>query len=204
MTTLQPCGTQAAFYRHKRNGEEPCQACRAAKARYNADYRRRVKNGHTRTRRAYTVHEQQLALRLIREGLTAYEIAPRVGTNRQYVYRLAKRHGLTVNQRPRQAATTSLVDEATALLAAEPGPVGEEWMFHPGKHCAGRDPEDFYPRESAGSRSEMQQVCRGCPVQAQCLRYAIDRNENWGVWGGLSPRQRRRVSRRLREEGQAS
>jgi len=36
-------------------------------------------------------------------------------------------------------------------------------------------------------------LCRQCPVRTQCLAYAMENNERFGVWGGLSPRQRRRL-----------
>lgn len=39
------------------------------------------------------------------------------------------------------------------------------------------------------------QVCASCPVQAECLEYAIDANEIHGVWGGLGQRDRQRLRR---------
>ncbi len=40
---LQPCGTPAAYQRHYKRGEEPCGACREAKADYQREYRTRLK-----------------------------------------------------------------------------------------------------------------------------------------------------------------
>ncbi len=39
-TTLQPCGTYAAYQRHRKHGEEPCADCRAANTEYSVQYRR--------------------------------------------------------------------------------------------------------------------------------------------------------------------
>ncbi len=38
-------------------------------------------------------------------------------------------------------------------------------------------------------------VCQGCPVVNQCLEDALSRDDNWGVWGGLTDRQRRQLRR---------
>lgn len=41
-------------------------------------------------------------------------------------------------------------------------------------------------------------VCKGCPVSNECLQYALSSDDNWGVWGGLTDRQRRSLSRQRR------
>ncbi len=38
-------------------------------------------------------------------------------------------------------------------------------------------------------------VCQGCPVINKCLEYALSSADNWGVWGGLTDRQRRLLQR---------
>jgi WhiB family redox-sensing transcriptional regulator len=58
--------------------------------------------------------------------------------------------------------------------------------------CAETDPEAFFP-EKGGSTREAKRVCVGCPVRMQCLEYALDNDERFGIWGGLSERERRRV-----------
>jgi WhiB family transcriptional regulator, redox-sensing transcriptional regulator len=60
--------------------------------------------------------------------------------------------------------------------------------------CAEADPEVWYP-EKGGSTREAKQVCRGCDVRAECLLYALEHDERWGIWGGLSEIERRRVKR---------
>jgi WhiB family redox-sensing transcriptional regulator len=60
--------------------------------------------------------------------------------------------------------------------------------------CAQTDPEAFYP-EKGGSTREAKRVCLGCPVRNDCLQWALDRQERFGIWGGLSERERRQVAR---------
>jgi WhiB family redox-sensing transcriptional regulator len=56
----------------------------------------------------------------------------------------------------------------------------------------------FFPERGAPT-SDAREVCRGCLVRAECLNYALATNEQHGIWGGLSGRERRRLrSLRLR------
>ena len=58
--------------------------------------------------------------------------------------------------------------------------------------CAQTDPEAFFP-EKGGSTREAKQVCQNCTVRAECLEYALANDERFGIWGGLSERERRRL-----------
>lgn len=60
--------------------------------------------------------------------------------------------------------------------------------------CAQTDPEAFFP-EKGGSTREAKKVCVGCEVRAECLEYALAHDERFGIWGGLSERERRRLKR---------
>jgi WhiB family transcriptional regulator, redox-sensing transcriptional regulator len=60
--------------------------------------------------------------------------------------------------------------------------------------CAQTDPEAFFP-ERGGSVREAKRVCRSCEVRAECLEYALENDERFGVYGGLSERERRRLKR---------
>ena len=60
--------------------------------------------------------------------------------------------------------------------------------------CAQTDPEAFFP-EKGGSTRDAKRVCESCPVQAECLDYAMSKDEKFGIWGGLSERERRRLRR---------
>jgi WhiB family transcriptional regulator, redox-sensing transcriptional regulator len=60
--------------------------------------------------------------------------------------------------------------------------------------CAQTDPEAFFP-EKGGSTREAKRICLGCEVKDQCLDYALAHDERFGIWGGLSERERRRLKR---------
>ena len=60
--------------------------------------------------------------------------------------------------------------------------------------CAQTDPEAFFP-EKGGSTREAKRVCRSCDVRAECLEYALEHDERFGIWGGMSERERRRLKR---------
>lgn len=61
--------------------------------------------------------------------------------------------------------------------------------------CAQTDPEAFFP-EKGGSTREAKAVCESCTVRAECLEYALEHDERFGIWGGLSERERRKIRRR--------
>ena len=60
--------------------------------------------------------------------------------------------------------------------------------------CAQTDPEAFFP-EKGGSTREAKKVCVSCEVRAECLEYALAHDERFGIWGGLSERERRRLKK---------
>ncbi len=60
--------------------------------------------------------------------------------------------------------------------------------------CAQTDPEAFFP-EKGGSTREAKRICSGCDVRPECLEYALAHDERFGIWGGLSERERRRLRR---------
>lgn len=60
--------------------------------------------------------------------------------------------------------------------------------------CAQTDPEAFFP-EKGGSTREAKRICEGCEVRSSCLEYALQNDERFGIWGGLSERERRKLRR---------
>lgn len=60
--------------------------------------------------------------------------------------------------------------------------------------CAQTDPEAFFP-EKGGSTREAKAICASCEVRSECLSYALENDERFGIWGGLSERERRRMKR---------
>lgn len=61
--------------------------------------------------------------------------------------------------------------------------------------CAQTDPEAFFP-EKGGSTRDAKRICSGCDVKQQCLEYALANDERFGIWGGLSERERRKLKKR--------
>jgi len=61
--------------------------------------------------------------------------------------------------------------------------------------CAQTDPEAFFP-EKGGSTREAKKVCLTCEVRTDCLESALMNDERFGIWGGLSERERRKLKKR--------
>ena len=61
--------------------------------------------------------------------------------------------------------------------------------------CSQTDPEAFFP-EKGGSTRDAKRICAGCDVKQQCLEYALANDERFGIWGGLSERERRKLKKR--------
>lgn len=72
------------------------------------------------------------------------------------------------------------------------GAVDRAWVAF--AQCAGMDTELFYP-ERGETTAFAKAVCAMCPVSAECLSYALDHGEKFGVWGGHSEHERRRLRR---------
>ena len=70
----------------------------------------------------------------------------------------------------------------------------EEPSWHDFANCLGVDPDLFFPERGASTK-EAKEVCRGCVVREDCLEYALQNGEKFGIWGGMSERERRRIRR---------
>lgn len=66
--------------------------------------------------------------------------------------------------------------------------------------CSRLDPDIFYPVGDGAYAREMtgiaKQACLSCPVRAECLRQALETGEQYGIWGGMTPEERRDLARR--------
>ena len=72
--------------------------------------------------------------------------------------------------------------------------VYEELGWQERSLCAQTDPEAFFP-EKGGSTREAKRVCASCDVRVECLEYALENDERFGIWGGMSERERRRLKK---------
>ena len=68
----------------------------------------------------------------------------------------------------------------------------DEWARE--ANCAGQDPETLFVRGKA--QHDAKAVCKTCPVLAQCLAEALDSRTEFGVWGGMTERERRALLRK--------
>ena len=82
------------------------------------------------------------------------------------------------------------MDELIQLILHSPD---RKWQRQ--ANCMGVDPDLFFPERGASTR-EAKEVCRGCVVREDCLEYALANGEKFGIWGGLSERERRKIRRR--------
>lgn len=68
--------------------------------------------------------------------------------------------------------------------------------------CKDRNTNDFYPemgvKGAAKQVREMKVFCRQCSVILECLDYAIENDEQFGIWGGMTPKERARIRRQSR------
>lgn len=61
--------------------------------------------------------------------------------------------------------------------------------------CRGADPALFFPGPDDDETIALG-ICARCPVRQPCLEYALEARERFGIWGGTTERQRRRLIRR--------
>jgi|TARA_B100000749_G_C18391579_1_gene450481 WhiB family redox-sensing transcriptional regulator len=88
----------------------------------------------------------------------------------------------------------------TMGIIAKPN-LDTDWKDY--SNCLGVDPDLFFPERGASTR-EAKEVCRSCVVQNDCLEYALQNGEKFGIWGGMSERERRRIRRQRALERQAA
>ena len=82
-----------------------------------------------------------------------------------------------------------LAELAEQILIGE-----EELRWQDRAACLGMDPDLFFPERGASTR-EAKSICRSCPVRVDCLEFALANGEKFGIWGGMSERERRRIRR---------
>ena len=78
-------------------------------------------------------------------------------------------------------------------------PLADDYSWQANGACRGADPELFFPptdEEAAVAKS----YCATCPVRVTCLAFSIERNERFGVWGGLTEKERARLTPAAREQ----
>ena len=74
--------------------------------------------------------------------------------------------------------------------------------FYSQANCKGHDQDLFFP-ERGSSTIKAKAICSECKVREECLEYAVERKERFGIWGGKSERERRAIRRERRKKGKA-
>lgn len=70
-------------------------------------------------------------------------------------------------------------------------------------HCRGADPNIFVPNEGRGANggrntyTVARSFCAECLVRAECLQFALEMNMEFGMFGGTTPRERRKMRRKI-------
>lgn len=63
--------------------------------------------------------------------------------------------------------------------------------------CINENPELFFPDVTSGHVllwiEQAVRVCRSCQVTSECLKWALDNNQDDGIWGGMSEEERQRL-----------
>lgn len=67
----------------------------------------------------------------------------------------------------------------------------DNWV--PSAICRGAQPDALFVRGAA--QHQAKKVCGACPVRTECLAEALDNEIEWGVWGGMTERERRALLR---------
>lgn len=71
----------------------------------------------------------------------------------------------------------------------------EDWA--PRAACRQSAPDMLFVK--GAEQNQAKQVCRACPVRTECLAEALDNQIEWGVWGGMTERERRALVKRQPE-----
>jgi WhiB family transcriptional regulator, redox-sensing transcriptional regulator len=85
---------------------------------------------------------------------------------------------------------TAIISDINQAL----GMLDDELAWMESARCLDADPEAFFP-EKGGSTREAKRICGQCEVREECLEYALENDERFGIWGGMSERERRRLKR---------
>ncbi|KQU07138.1 hypothetical protein ASG56_06235 [Rhodococcus sp. Leaf7] len=89
-----------------------------------------------------------------------------------------------------------IVSKYRTTKPALPSPVAEAWYWQLSARCRGKSSDGFFsPSDLRGAaldrfNADAKRTCGQCPVMAQCRSYAIESAEPYGVWGGLTAKER--------------
>jgi WhiB family redox-sensing transcriptional regulator len=124
--------------------------------------------------------------------VNSFQMRPGGGAHVAQIVSAAEYEALRLPPLPdRDILGALLADDELSIVDGE---IPEELSWQERALCAQTDPEAFFP-EKGGSTREAKRVCMACEVRAECLDYALAHGERFGIWGGLSERERRRIEK---------
>jgi WhiB family redox-sensing transcriptional regulator len=87
-----------------------------------------------------------------------------------------------------------------SILASSLALANADYSWRRDAHCRDTDPDLFFPVGTTGHAltqiARAKQVCGECPVRVECLEFALETNQDSGIWGGTSEEERRVLRRR--------
>jgi WhiB family redox-sensing transcriptional regulator len=100
---------------------------------------------------------------------------------------------------PRAPAPETTKDQIVSILASSLALGSADYTWRSQATCRDTDPELFFPVGTTGQAllqiAKAKSVCCQCPVHAQCLEFALETNQDTGIWGGTSEEERRQMRR---------
>jgi WhiB family redox-sensing transcriptional regulator len=85
------------------------------------------------------------------------------------------------------------------ILASSLALANADYTWRSQAICRDTDPDLFFPIGTTGQAlvqiDRAKEVCGVCPVKSECLEYALETNQDSGIWGGLDEEQRRNIRR---------
>ena len=85
------------------------------------------------------------------------------------------------------------------ILASSLALANADYTWRDRAICRDTDPDLFFPVGTTGQAlvqiARAKEVCNECPVKVDCLEYALETNQDSGIWGGLAEEERRAIRR---------
>ena len=85
------------------------------------------------------------------------------------------------------------------ILASSLALANADYTWRDRAICRDTDPDLFFPVGTTGQAlvqiARAKEVCNECPVKIDCLEYALETNQDSGIWGGLAEEERRAIRR---------
>lgn len=94
-----------------------------------------------------------------------------------------------------------------SILASSLALANADYDWRDGAICRDTDPDLFFPVGTTGNAlvqiERAKQVCTECSVRTECLEFALETNQDSGIWGGTSEEERRVIRRRIAARNKA-